>query len=296
MNAIRLPIGKDNYSKLRENDAWNEMAWGIYFNKIDEYLDLGKKHGIGFIIDLHNFPGELNLTKNSENEAEFIDFWRRIATRYKDRGPEVIGYDLLNAPHPDINKYDWNVLVEKTVAAIRSVDTAHYIIVKTAHYADPPYFQYLTPLDDGKILYSYFHYEPHSFTEGLGEGNYPGWISNEETGTYWDKDRLESRIAAVVEWQNTNQRPIYVGEFGISERQNGADQYVRDSLSLFEKYNFSWTFWHYKDYNSDWSIYYYRPGEKWQVRETVLEMLKDYVSKYNADTLPPRAPTGLTVR
>ena len=44
------------------------------------------------------------------------------------------------------------------------------------------------------------------------------------------------------------QRPIFVGEFGVNDREGlyGEDQWVKDIVSCFKEFGFHWTYWTYK--------------------------------------------------
>ena len=44
------------------------------------------------------------------------------------------------------------------------------------------------------------------------------------------------------------QRPIFVGEFGVNDREGlyGEDQWVKDMVSCFKEFDFHWTYWTYK--------------------------------------------------
>jgi hypothetical protein len=111
----------------------------------------------------------------------------------------VVGYNILNEPHPErlfgdcpiasanhqkVQKLSFE-LNNQIIGAIRTVDPHTPIIIDSSNYADPGAFQCLQPLEDPRIIYAFYMYEPYEYTNhGHNQGQYvyPG-ISGEVLGS-----------------------------------------------------------------------------------------------------------------
>lgn len=104
------------------------------FEKLDQILDWCEELGIYVIIDPHTFPGFSNPDTTFPTDEFWSNygfhnlaesFWSYTSARYRDRGPVIAGYDLLNEPavadvRANSGPASWNELVLRLTAAIRS--------------------------------------------------------------------------------------------------------------------------------------------------------------------------------
>jgi hypothetical protein len=200
-----------------------------------------------------------------------VETWRRLAREFKGR-PEIIGYDLLNEPSiladaPAGSPGDWNFLVKRLIKVIRSEDPDTPIVI------EPPVVMragrrvhdrisglaYLS-LDwgDARVVYSPHVYEPHDYThQGLKNRpfglTYPGYGTKERGpgGTWrdvtWSRAELERVLAPAADFARDHRAVIFIGEFSANRLAPGGDRYVRDLLSLFEQYGFSWAYHSFRE-------------------------------------------------
>lgn len=258
----------DNYEGIVEKD----------FQKLKYFLDYANSLDIKIVITPISIPGEKwrqsNSNKNdgrlwttNEYLTQVAQFWKDLATRLKGH-PAIVGYNLVNEPHPEIyfKKYsfrdldDWyktikgtpadlNIFNEKLVDAIRSVDTETPIIVESGLYATPWAFDYLQPLKDDKIIYSFHMYEHnHLFSQYA----YPGTMTIEETGEEFElnKESLNNFFNPIREWSQKYNIPpnrIWVGEFGCKRHIEGVDRYLKDLISIFNENNWHWSFYTFRE-------------------------------------------------
>lgn len=91
----------DNYEKLDEQD----------FRKLQEVLDQAQASGIKVVITTVSLPGSRWLQQNDDKDDvrlwrdvayhdQAASFWRDLASRLKGH-PAVVGYNILNEPHPE---------------------------------------------------------------------------------------------------------------------------------------------------------------------------------------------------
>jgi uncharacterized protein (TIGR03437 family) len=235
--------------------------------RLDEILDICERNGLRAILDPHTTPGTQSATSTAPSDPIWRDFvwhdhlirlWRFLAQRYKDRGPVIAGYDLLNEPSPPRGEgregtpADWNLLVRKLVAAIREWDTAHTLVIEFPIFANAPgglppveeMVEYLEPVEDRNAVYSVHWYAPGEFTHQGVDGRpgglrYPGFYRS----TTWNKALHQRLLEPVAAFQHRHNVPIYLGEFAAA-RWAGEDgnRWMRDVAEIAERYGWSWTY------------------------------------------------------
>jgi len=193
----------------------------------------------------------------------FIDSWRKIATRLKGTGI-IWGYDLLNEPTDGGQsvKYDYLKAQYEAARAIREVDPETPIIVEADNWSNPSGFSYLKPLPLKNIIYTFHFYIPGEYThqgtsaatkEALLKGQklctYPGIIS----GIMTDREALKKAMDPVAKFQSQYGAQIYCGEFSVIRWAPGAEQWLKDVLSLLEEKQWSWTYHAYREWDG-WSV------------------------------------------
>ena len=62
------------------------------------------------------------------------------------------------------------------------------------------------------------------------------------TGETWNKDWLRKAVQPIRDFQLRHRCRIYVGEFSAAAWAPGAENYLRDAISLFEEYGWDWTY------------------------------------------------------
>ncbi len=198
-----------------------------------------------------------------------------MAAKLKNH-PSIVGYNILNEPHPEVaykrhsfwdgglvkwyedikgGVADLNMFYDAVTKAIRLVDAVTPIIVESGLYATPWAFEYLTPIEDENVIYSFHMYEPYDFTtKSLNKGkySYPGKMYIEDLGTDFllDKEGLADFLKPIHNWSEKHQIPsnkIWVGEFGCNRQIEGVDKYLQDLVSIFNENNWHWSFYAYRE-------------------------------------------------
>src|SRR5690554_1819414 len=168
MNVVRVPF---NY-KLFTPEDYPEIWTGPGFDMLDRVIEWSREEGLYVLFDLHAAPcgqtgeniddsiGYPWLFESEECQARTVDFWKKLAERYRDE-PVVIGYDLLNEPIPHYPEYEkYNPLLEplykRITTAIREVDPNHLIFLGGAQW-DSNFKVFGAPFDD-KLVYTFHKY------------------------------------------------------------------------------------------------------------------------------------------
>jgi hypothetical protein len=235
-NVVRVPI---NHRLLEEeNEAGRQL--------LDRLLAWCERHQLYVVLTLHAAPGGQAklftadpdagdlLWESAENQASTVAFWQTIATWYADR-PVVAGYDLLNEPDPAAPEM-LLALYEEIIAAIRTVDQRHIIILEGSSlgrdltlFAEPP---------ATNLVYSF-----HMYT--------------------WFGDPREEELARHAAKALQHNTPLWVGEFG----ENNLDM-LAGTVALYENSELpivGWAFWTWKKVPNRYPyLMAIQPGPAWQ--------------------------------
>lgn len=222
-NSVRLPM----HYKLYDTEKG--------FALTDSLLAWCKANSMYLILDLHAAPGgqgnDLNISDRDgsqpslwENEAHqraTVDFWRKVASRYKDE-PWIAAYDIINEPNfgfeDPVN--DKNGIKEKKNAplrklmmeitrAIREVDQHHIVIIEGNGWGNN-YNGVLPPWDNNMVLS--FH-------------------------KYWNYND-ENSISYILRYREQYNIPVWLGETG-----ENSNVWFTNAIRLLESHNIGWAWW-----------------------------------------------------
>lgn len=273
-------------------------------------LNEADRAGIKVVLTMLSLPGarwrqnndsrdDGRLWQERDFQTDAIRFWKELAAGI-GRHPAVVGYDLLNEPHPartlagleDVaspeyarwwrsargTPADLNRFYRRIVAAIREVDRSTPILLESSAYADAAAMGLLEPLDDPHVLYSFHFYEPWSYTTrrvNKGRYAYPdrmprGWNAGTER---WPRNRIPGMFDPVARWAAANGVPanrIVLGEFGCSRRVEGVAAYLSDVIDAANARGWHWAFYSFRE--DTWSDMDYELGTAvlpWRVTEQI---------------------------
>ena len=262
---MRNWMAVDDCQDLEEYAQWIDSR----LDNLEDVLRWAEARGMQIVVDLHSPPGgkrqrprEMNMLHDDRYADAFVETWRRIARRcapaVQTAGP-IYGYDLINEPAQwgaARNSY-WE-LQRRAAEAIREIDPATPVIVASNMADSPSAFLYLSPLAMDNVIYQIHVYAPGKFThQGVGgglarkaDGSQYKWPDPEMK---WDIDYLRRILEPVRAFQEKHHARIYVGEFSAIAWAPGADQYLRDCISLFGEYGWDWTYHAFREWGA-WSV------------------------------------------
>jgi hypothetical protein len=265
-NALRICLSNDKHL-----DAASLKSGGVLapFQKnlaqLDANLPLFRKYKMQVILCLAGgFDRKIDVLYQKVDDqgylAPIVGIWTELAKRYRNE-PTIVAYDILNEPtyKPENAEGWWLKTLPNSIAAIRAVDHGVWIVVEPGPWGLPDGFKKMPLIKDSKVVYSFHHYMSHAYThQGVanlgnpsapdtkGEFKYPGnapTFEGDHDVKYWDKNQLETSMQAVIDFQKQNPGVrIYVGEFGVIRWAEGGAQWLADSVDIFEKYGWDWTF------------------------------------------------------
>jgi aryl-phospho-beta-D-glucosidase BglC (GH1 family) len=230
-NTIRLPF---HYKLFTDEDYLGITGQQDGFQRIDTLIGWCKKNNLYLILDMHDAPGGQTgdniddsfgypwLFESEIAQTQFCEIWTKIADYYKNE-PTILGYELCNEPiAPYFSNMDelnaqLEPLYKKAVAAIRTVDTHHIVLLGGAQWNGnfKPFTD--SKLDD-KIMYTCHRYGGEPTKEAIG---------------------------AFINFRDSVNLPMYMGEIG-----HNSDEWMAAFCKTMVESNIGWTFWPYKKINN----------------------------------------------
>ena len=259
---VRFQITR-NWHKVNDNQDLDEYGRWVdrRLDNLEDVLRWCGERGMKVCVDLHALPGgkwgsregqplEMNMFSDDRYADAFVETWRRIATRFNGN-PALYGYDLVNEPtQRGPVKHNYWELQRRAAEAVRAIDPATPIVFAANLANSAPAFRYLSPLAMDNVIYQAHVYLPGRFThQGVNSNEHStpeaplSWPGTDPlTGETWNKDWLRKAVQPIRDFQLRHRCRIYVGEFSAAAWAPGAENYLRDAISLFEEYGWDWTY------------------------------------------------------
>ncbi|MBN2104021.1 cellulase family glycosylhydrolase [bacterium] len=294
---LRIPID--------EEQMWDEEGRMMdeAFDLLNRGLDWCEKYNLRAVVDLHILRAhyfnaeEIPLWTDPDAQEHFLDCWRDLSARLKDRPKESVAYELMNeavAEDPE----DWNRLLARAYGVIRKNEPDRVIIIGSNRWQIPDTFDVLkVPADDPNIILSFHFYTPMVFThykapwwrhgcEYSGPVKYPGQIIDEHNlkgypdvvvGTikqfngFYQRDVFEAELEKPLTKARALGLPLFCGEWGSLPTTPEKDwlKWYEDVRAIFEKHGIAWALW---DYKGDFGIVEKGGGAP---KEKLIEVLLD---------------------
>jgi len=203
-----------------------------------------------------------NVWNDAEAQAAWVEMWRHTAERYQGN-PVVVGYDLMCEPNSNEildewdqdefesayggSLYDWNAWYPKIVAAIREMDSETPILVGGNGYSALDWLHYLKPIEAERIVYTFHQYAPFMYThqEPGGANTYPGQFDTDYDGQddAFDQAWLENFLSVATDYADEHEAILAVNEYGAVRWGEGAADFMRDEMALFEELGLNHALW-----------------------------------------------------
>lgn len=251
-NVIRWNLKADMEGELRGPEPTKEAPLSAYekvLAQLDMLLPVFNQYGISLIISLNKFYGREDpdiweLDAGKELREHIIHFWEAFAERYAQEST-IIGYDICNEPafFGEDTSIWWEDILPRSIDAVRCADSSVWFIVEPCIRERENLEEKINSIEDSRCIISFHFYKPLQYThQGIGpipEGDiYPG-ISDDDI--YWEKEGLRSVFQDAVILREKTGRRFYVGEFGVLRYAEGREQWIQDTVELWEEYGFDWT-------------------------------------------------------
>lgn len=248
MDGVNIVRHQIFYDELMGDDQWliDRMA------KIRHVANACSEFGVKYVLDFHAFIIEDGLDAClTSRRKKFLNLWEKIIRRLRNTSTKVYAFELKSEPKGRV--VDVNAFYARAVQKLRPLTNRPFIV-------QPPYGNIdligkLQLPNDGKLIVSGHHYFPEPLTHMGIEypGNhvpYPNTdavypdSSRRTAGYRWTKRGLRNRLNKLAVYREENNVSIIIGEFSsnIDFVENGTDQWLTDSMDLFEEFGFDYTY------------------------------------------------------
>ena len=210
-----------------------------FYDRLDWLVNEALARGFTVIIDEHQYRV---MGKDPLGLKDiFLETWRQMAEHYKDY-PDNVYFGVLNEPNNNLTPYLWNFILKDVYKVLRESNPARTLVIGPGDWNNIEGLEFFElPEDDRNIIVEIHYYSPHRFThQGVdGRDTLITWGSPEE------RKAVENDFNIAAEWAKQNDRPLYLGEFGVSKKadQESAVQWLRFVRKQMEKNNMSWAMW-----------------------------------------------------
>ncbi len=214
--------------------------------QLDAVLDAASGAGLNVILDQHD--NALCQAAPMDCTARLVAFWRQIATRYAGARPDV-AFEILNEPGGEMTAQAWNETMIAALSTIRAIDTRRTIVVAALNAGDPADVERLSlPAADRNLIVTVHYYEPMRFThQGAPWSNDFGALSDVAWGAPQSRAKVEADFSRVATWAARNDRPIYLGEFGVydSAPPKSRAAWLGHVARTAEHFGWGWANWQF---------------------------------------------------
>lgn len=248
--TVRLPVRFSDYAD-KSND--NYLLDETFMQQMDAYIDEALKQDLTLILDLHHFT---ELMENPQGNKDcLIAIWKQLASRYKDY-PNSLVFEPLNEPQQNLDSDTWNSLLKDLVRTIRSIDSKHFLIVGGANFNSIDSLTTLELPKDDRLIATIHYYEPNDVTF-QGNPYHAGYENLSNVTWEGSSDEiayLKSRLTTAKDWADANNVPLFLGEFGISNKAP-LDTRISWTLAVASEANALGISYAYWEFASGFGIY-----------------------------------------
>ncbi|MGY4476744.1 glycoside hydrolase family 5 protein [Bradyrhizobium sp. USDA 3364] len=174
-------------------------------------------------------------------------FWRQVASRYAGRYPALL-FEILNEPGGHMTSAEWNALLADCLAIIRETNPQRNVVVAVLNTEELPIDRLALPAGDRNLIVTFHYYLPLQFThQGAPWSAIFSKIGPLSWGSAEDQAKAAADFDKVRSWSEKEQRPIYLGEFGVYERAPAESRakYLSFMARGAERNGWAWAYWQF---------------------------------------------------
>jgi aryl-phospho-beta-D-glucosidase BglC (GH1 family) len=273
--CIRLPVAPEY---LLRNWA-SAFTIATNLTNLDHAIDLFVNAGMAVMLDFHADPEYLNYYFATPSAPqELISTWQMLATRYSNRNPDLLFFEIMNEPDNRFAQATWDVEQQEVLAAIHQIAPNHTVLVTPVNWSGLDALVQMTPYSDLNVIYVLHDYNPLAFTHqgatwvnstaiaSLRNVPYPSYLSDLQTLIHqttdtnvlallqeyqsedWSAGRIDWDIRLAAAWASHWGVWLVVNEFGAYKAYSPPDsraRWIHDMHSSFDRYGLGWAMWDY---------------------------------------------------
>lgn len=255
-NYVRFPI---SWERLQH--SLNGSLNTSYRDKVIAFVDQCNAAGFRVCIDLHNygryatgaFTGDQVDTQSGAyvqrvtgdgtlTFSHWADVWTKIATIFSSYPANMVDYELMNEPHDlPMTSTTFFAGVNTVIAAIRAVDTTHLIMVPNTRGSDMDHWDVYSP---GDLVLGAGNGGPKDSVAALAvtdsANNFCFAMHGYQNTT---ADQWTTKTDVVTTWAQTNNRKLFLSEFGLNNTLTGGETILSNFLTKLNNASDVWLGW-----------------------------------------------------
>lgn len=279
ITSIRLPI---NFHAVVGVDAPYDVDLNHpVFEWVDSVILWTDELNMKLLIDNHH-GWELNNNTWRADLPRFSHMWSVVAQRYEHLDPERVFFELMNEPTILFDRDSLVIMYNDAIDSIRQHTSAHSIIVSPHYGGTAVLINTFEPLADTNLIYTWHVYDPLDFShQGLTWHN-PYFESGNpfpHTEPTFFEGWLYDGWQKVIDWKQTHQKPIFLGEFGLSGYCDSASvcNWLQYNAIRLHEHDIPWFYW---DWQWDFSMF----NSHFISEDSIYPCFKYYLGLYGDDT------------
>jgi len=255
IDAVRIHVNYKKLMKVYNLDADQVLVQSLIM--LDELLNQLSQNNMTAILGIEGFPQEGFKCKSKLkpifwNTKSCIDKMystaEKLTGHFKDRGSELSAYQFISEPvvkidgktkRPDV----WVDIQIKLLKIVEKNDPERFFVITPGPWGMPQGYKKFEPLPSNKVIYNAHFFQPQLYThQGIQHRKfnveYPSWVRLQ----YWDKAKLEDISSDLNSFQKKYDVPILIGSFSKVNWIKDNEQWLKDSLNIFENNQWSWLY------------------------------------------------------
>jgi len=278
MKSLRLPVTFAHFTD--QLPPYNIHTDNMTFALIDSAIVWAEELDMILIIDNHH-GWEISTGNYLEQIPRMAAMWKQLAEYFNELDPERYFFEIWNEPPLLLPESIIRPFYQACIDSIRTVTTQHTLVIG-AHAANLGLaLAVTTPYEDYNIIYTFHVYEPYNFTHQGFPWAQPFPFP---TGTPFplnNNDTLLTNIFySVSGWRDTNNVPVFLGEFGVGIHADYQSRcnWMSHIGNLITELNIPWIYW---DWQYDFSWFNELPS----IEENVISCFKEALHLYEDITV-----------
>ena len=249
---VRLPVRWEPADRSMANSPYTINP--DFLDRIQEVVDTALRYGLHIVFNMHHH--EALYEDPAGQKDRFLSQWNQIATRFQDY-PDSLLFEVLNEPHGNLTPALWNEYFSDALSEIRKTNPTRVVLMGTAEYGGLGGIVHLQIPDDEYLILSVHYYNPFNFThqgaDWVGSQS-EDWLGTEWLDTEADREAVTSDFAFALQYSETNNIPLHVGEFGAYEEADldSRSRWTTFLARWFEEQELSWAYW---EFSAGFGIY-----------------------------------------
>jgi len=239
-DSVRIPVRWSSHTAASAPYAIDPA----FLARVTAIVDLNLAAGLKVVLNVHHFD-ELYADPGAQRER-FLAIWRQLAEHFSG-ADERLSFELLNEPHDKLVAEVWNALLADAIREIRTTHPTRWIVVGPDQWNSVKRLEQLKlPAADRRLIATVHYYLPFAFThQGASWVRPAPPVGKTWTATAEEVAAIERDFAPVAHWAKTNDRPVFVGEFGAYSRADleSRVRWTRQVRQTCEDAGFSWAYW-----------------------------------------------------